>query len=295
MPDNIIFNNDFSRYKGVSPVLSVINKGGKKDKVFDFISTSDVTEKEIDNYSLGRQLHLSKGNFYPYFRRFDNSMVGQHGYMFCCLLIGEHGSGKTTLCSKLAKIWRKQNKRSGGSIVLISTQNDECMNKLNPIRINCTHPDKVAENFLNEETIVRFVNPETDESEFKNCLLIVDDLEGIQANSDKEKKKILGSIYNNIIHPCLYTGRHHNCSIILIRHNLNLSKPEERAILNEADFLGLFPFKSAPQRIRYLLERYCCLPKNYVDSVMRLNSRYILHHNRYPSVTIAEHDVLQNT
>lgn len=295
MPDNYIFNSDFTRYKKAKPIIGFVTLGDKKHKSYDIISSADVSQQEISDYAHGKELHIKNGNLYPRFQTFDPNVAGEHGYMFCCLLIGEHGSGKTTMAAKLAKIWRKQNKKSEGNIFLISTQNDECISKLNPIRINCTNPSKIEENFLDPETMVRFVD-ENDESEFENGLVIVDDLEGLQSpsGSAKEKKAILDAIYTNIINPILFTGRHHNCSIIIIRHGMNLTKPEERAILNESDFIGLFPHKSAPQRIRYILERYCCLPKKYVEKVVSLNSRYLIHHNRYPSVTICEHDILQH-
>lgn len=197
------------------------------------------------------------------------------------------GSGKTYMASLIANAYKKMYPKN--NIVFISPINDnETLKKLKPIHINILDKRKVAYNFINPDTKLRVINNpeesmENQKSDFTNCLVIFDDLEGCV------DEKIQKLIINELLDPLLSMGRHFCTSIIYCKHLL-LDYKKTRNILVEMDFLIVYPNQSKRQ-IRNVLEKYLGFEKIQVNKIMNCKNRWVCIHAKYPNFVFTDDSI----
>lgn len=297
------YRDDFIKYKKIAPKYTIELVGGRKKKRYHLVNSNELEPADVKNYSLGYELHNNKNNgfFLPTFPKYKPELIGEHGQRLILSLIGISGSGKSHLCSKLAKQWIKANsacpsldeEHEGGGIIVITPKPDNKeLNKLNPRYINIIDYEKQNYNFIDDETRVRFYD-EKGGTDFKNALLIIDDLESVAGKDKKHTEVIMNNIINDIIVPCLNSGRHENCSLIYIRHSSDITTKFYRQVLSESDYVGLFFSHGDIHRNRYIMKNHLLYNDKFVKQIIKMCPRYCLFHKRNPPYCIMESDVIK--
>lgn len=122
-----------------------------------------------------------------------------------------------------------------------------------------------------------------DINEFSDCLIIFDDFDTIQP------KKVLDKVLN-FIDDISIMGRKHkdgqgNVSMIVISHYLTNYK-KTRLILNECDYLTLFPQATSSHALNYVLKNYVGMDKHDVKALKKLG-RWVMIHKMYPQYVLS--------
>jgi len=123
-----------------------------------------------------------------------------------------------------------------------------------------------------------------DINEFYDCLIIFDDFDTISP------KKVLDRVLT-FIDDISIMGRKHkddqgNISMVVISHYLTNYK-KTRLILNECDFLTLFPQATSTHALNYVLKNYVGMDKNDVKKLKQLG-RWIMIHKMYPQYVLSQ-------
>jgi hypothetical protein len=182
-------------------------------------------------------------------------------------IAGQSGSGKSYYVMQYAKEYQKMYPKR--EIILFSSLSDDSgsidkIKGLKKIKIN--NP--------------AFIECDIPIEEFKNCMLIFDDVDSI---SNKAIKKHLWNIMNN----CLTMGRHHNITMVITFHVLT-NGAETKIILNESNSITIFPSASGNRSLKYLLDSYLGLSKKEIELIKKLDSRHITVLKTYPKMLISE-------
>ena len=120
-----------------------------------------------------------------------------------------------------------------------------------------------------------------DLKELQDCLLIIDDVEGLPIQLDKAVQNVLELV--------LTQGRHTNTSLLYSAHNLT-SGAKTRTLLNEAHAYLVFPHATSMMQLKYLLERYAGLDRKEIAEIRRVPSRWVCITRRFPTAIFAEHE-----
>jgi hypothetical protein len=275
----------YAKLHKLDPYLSVKISGGRNHRrVISFVDSDGNSDKGDNVDTFGPHVRLYDGLFKILPKQNDGQTLRREVHA----MFGPSGCGKTYRAIEIAKEYKRLN--PDDKIILISTVNDNPeLQKLDPILINVTDPDLVHYNFFDPETKIRVVNDPSkplneQESDFQDCLVILDDLEAI---TDPELEKI---ILNDIINPLLSTGRHFRTSLIYIKH-LCLDYRRTRNLLLEADFMHFFP-ETQNRQIRRYLSEYLGLDKKVIDYVLQCRSRCVTIHAKYPHCLITNDELL---
>ena len=117
-----------------------------------------------------------------------------------------------------------------------------------------------------------------DVEDFKDCLIIFDDIDCIK---DKAQKEALNQLKNEI----LETGRHTRTTILITSH-LACKGNETRSILNECHSLTFFLGSGMP--VDYLLQNYVGLEKKQIQKLKQIPSRWITIFRSFPMMVLTE-------
>jgi hypothetical protein len=121
-----------------------------------------------------------------------------------------------------------------------------------------------------------YIKPE----KLSNSIVVFDDIDSIQ---NKEISKIISSLRDSL----LRRGRHESISVIVTSHLLTNYK-DTRIILNESDFITLFPKAGNVYSLKYILEKYVGLSRDQIKKLLALNSRWVTIYKRYPNYIMYE-------
>lgn len=173
-------------------------------------------------------------------------------------IAGPSGSGKSTYTSNYAREYKKMFPKNK-IFVFSRVDEDTCLDKLNPIRIN-----------INDQLINDPIEPK----ELANSLVIFDD-------TDTIPNKKLKEAINNLKADLLETGRHNSIHVAITSHLVSNYK-ETRCVLNEAHSIVLFPGAGSSYSIRYVLKNYGGLTNKDIDKILTLPSRWICFKRTFP-------------
>jgi hypothetical protein len=123
-------------------------------------------------------------------------------------------------------------------------------------------------------------SPITDLNVVSDSLIIFDDIE----NFDKETDKVLQNLINSIAS----TGRHANVSMVYITHLLSDYK-RTRLLLQEATRFVLYPQSTGGHAFNYLLQHYLGMDKDEIAALRKSGSRWVCISRQYPSWVVTEH------
>ena len=123
-----------------------------------------------------------------------------------------------------------------------------------------------------------------DINEFYDCMIIFDDFDTISP------KKLLDKVLN-FIDDISIMGRKHkddqgNISMVVISHFLTNYK-KTRLILNECDFMTLFPQATSTHALNYVLKNYVGMDKEEVKQLRKLG-RWVMIHKMYPQYVLSQ-------
>jgi hypothetical protein len=185
----------------------------------------------------------------------------------CIYICGQSGSGKSYFTSQYVKQYKKAYPKND-IFVISSIAEDKSIDILKPIRINVLHED--------------FLNDEFTSGDFKNSLVIADDVDVFPT---KNRKKVM-SIVNNI----LVVGRHSNVSMCFTTHNPT-NGAETKLLLSEAHVITIFARTTGNRALKYLFDQYLGQDKKQIDKIKKMKSRAVSIIRGYPMVIIGEKDV----
>ena len=181
-------------------------------------------------------------------------------------ITGQSGSGKSYYTKDYASVYQKAYPKN--EVFLISAVNDvstiDKIKKLKKLKI-----DKPE-----------FLDGDIPLEEFKNSLVIFDDVDSI---SNKAVKKKVWQVMSNI----LTMGRHYNVSAIITFH-VATAGAETKLILNESQSITIFPSASGGRTLKYLLDAYLGLDKKQIEQIKKLDSRWVTIVKSYPKVVLYE-------
>lgn len=187
----------------------------------------------------------------------------------CLFVAGQSGAGKSYFILQYSKEYKKMFPKN--PIYLISyLEQDETLDSYKPIeRLDVFNSDVLEE----LETLKI-------EDEFRDCLVIFDDIDCI------EQKKMKIKIYG-MLNKLLRIGRHYNTSIAYLGHELYAS-PEIKTILNESHSITFFPLHLNYKKLKYLLENYLGFSKEQIECIKNMKSRAITILKGHPMVVLSE-------
>lgn len=165
-------------------------------------------------------------------------------------ITGASGSGKSYYTREYIKQYRLTFPKNG--IYLFSSLNeDTTLDKLTYIkRIN------LDDNFLSTSFVI---------DDFKNCLLIYDDIDVIINKNMKRKLYEISSMV-------LETGRHTRTSFIFTSHIANRGQ-ETKQILNECHSITFFPNNMGKRTSQYLLEGMFGLDRHQISKIRKIGTK----------------------
>lgn len=201
-------------------------------------------------------------------------------------MTGPSGSGKTTSAAKFAKEYHTM--YPDNKIVFISTVNDnKDIMKLDPIFINIRDPYLIEQNWFGPDKLRLINNPNAADddqiSDFQHSLVIFDDLEAI---SDKELAKSIRELQDQILN----IGRHFCVSCVICKH-LACEYNKTKQILLESDFITIFPRKSTPKNLVYLLNKHLGFDNKTINMIINSDSSTVTISAKYPHAIIETNSV----
>lgn len=201
-------------------------------------------------------------------------------------MTGPSGSGKTTAAAKFAKEYHVM--YPDNKICFISTINDnKDIIKLDPIFINIRDPYLIEQNWFGPDKLRLIDNPDAADidqtSQFQDTLVIYDDLESI---SDKELAKSIRELQDQILN----IGRHFRVSCVICKH-LACEYNKTRQILLESDFITIFPRKSTPKNLVYLLNKHLGFDNKTINMIINSDSPSVCISSKYPHAIIETNSV----
>ena len=117
-----------------------------------------------------------------------------------------------------------------------------------------------------------------DVEDFKDCLIIFDDIDCIK---DKAQKEALNDLKLSV----LETGRHTRTTILITSH-LACKGAETRSILNECHSLTFF--MGSGMTVDYLLQNYVGLDKKQIQKLKLIPSRWVSIFRSWPMMVMTE-------
>ena len=131
-----------------------------------------------------------------------------------------------------------------------------------------------------------FLNMELSSEDFKNSLVILDDVDCIREKKLKNKIK-------DILDKVLMTGRHFSTSCIYLSH-LTTAGADTKMILAECHSITVFPNTLNGRTRDYLYKSYIGLNNKQILNLKKLedNTRSLTFVKSYPSVFVTDHAVV---
>lgn len=179
-------------------------------------------------------------------------------------ICGPSGSGKSTFTGKWIKYYLKMFKEH--EFYLFSRVcDDQALDNQDPIRIP-----------LDEEFIMEPYSCE----DLGDSVCVFDDCGSI---TNKHLNLTVQALQDDI----LETGRHNDITCVVTSHNI-MNWKQTRKILNESTSVVLFPKAGSKHGIKQFLTKYMGMDKKEQEKLLKLPSRWVYIHKRYPNYIIYE-------
>lgn len=193
--------------------------------------------------------------------------------------------GKSTLISKLMLQYYQENKNLDKHIYFFSQlDSDKVIDDMAEV-IN-----EGEEIFLRVNLNSLIEEPDDEEEaltidDFRGSLCIFDDIDKI---TNKKILKAVDDLKDNI----LATGRDHNYQgediDLIVSNHRSLGYRRTMELLEQANYIVLFPNGVSVHNIQTVAQKYCGLSKAQVEKINQSNSRYIIIHKEVPLFVIEE-------
>lgn len=256
----------FNLHKKGRPIVKI--SGGKhNNKIIFCDETYDSDSSDSDGESIGG----SKGSTFDYLNikkvkgKFEPvpNTKSERTIIYCS---GPSGSGKSYYCKLFVKNYIESYPKN--DIYMFSKLTKD--SSLDDIK-------KIKRIRIDDELI----NEPFEADDFKDCLVIFDDIDTLQ---NKDRKDELLKLQNDI----LQVGRHSRTSAFCTSHLANKGA-ETKIILGESHVITLF--LSSGQNYNYLLEKYLGFDKKEIDVLKKLKSRWISFCRNFPQLIFTETEI----
>ena len=243
-----INNADIKKGRSIAKVC-----GGKyNNKIITYI------DKETDDDEIYREfdhIDLDDGKFEPF-----PNLDRERDVIF---IAGPSGSGKSFYTKLYLRNYMKMYPKNGLYMFSKLTEDSSLddVKELRRIKIDKT-----------------LITSPLDVEDFKDCLIIFDDIDCIK---DKAQKEALNDLKDSV----LETGRHTRTTILITSH-LACKGAETRSILNECHSLTFFLGSGMP--VDYLLQNYVGLQKKQIQALKLIPSRSVTIFRSYPMMVMTE-------
>lgn len=208
---------------------------------------------------MGKEFKLNAGSLVPVMS-FQKERAVEY-------IAGPSGSGKSTMVAALLEGYSSLVPKA--HLYLFSRCNQE--------------DDKAFDNLDFEQICIdeSLTEVDFDVTNLKpNSVLVFDDIGTI--HDDKLRKTV-----EKIVMDALEVGRKYKINVVITSHLvIPNDKKYARVIMNELQFLTIFPKSGSTQQISYVLNRYCGLSKRDIQKILSLDSRWVRIHNRYPKFVL---------
>lgn len=216
-----------------------------------------ITDKDGN---LQREFKLAKGTLIPILNPKARSVE---------YIAGPSGSGKSTMVANLAGRYLKTNDAKAYLFSRSSQEDDPAFDNIPFIQI------PIDKNLINTPVDVTKLEP--------NTLLVFDDVGTIH---DEQVRRAVEKIMMDV----LEVGRKYMVHIIITSHLIIPNdKKFARVMMNEIQYMTIFPKCGNSQQISYALKEYFGLGKKEIEKILKLDSRWVRIHNRYPKYVIFDH------
>jgi hypothetical protein len=188
-------------------------------------------------------------------------------------IAGPSGSGKSTYAINLIKDYIKMYPKSDFFLFSrTSYKNDPVFNGM-----------KISQIKIDESLLEKPIDIEKELNE--NSILFFDDCNTVQNIALKNYlDRLMGDV--------MEVGRRLKINIIITNH---LVLPQEmkikRTIMNEVQYLTIFPQSGSSQQITYALKTYFGLNRRQINKILELSSRWVTIIKHYPMSVIYEKGV----
>lgn len=211
--------------------------------------------EEIDKYGYGRLVNI------PVYRTLKNK--GGRDIIYVC---GKNGSGKSYYVGEYVKMYHSMYPED--RIICFSRlMSDETFQKLGIekylFRIHVD--DAILENHF-------------DLSDFKDSLVIMDDIESSQVS------KVIIKYLHNLRDDLIENGRHFNINLLLTNHQI-MNYKDTRTLLDECSSIVIFPNLNIPYQITRLLKAYFNFDNKQIKKIFNLNSRWVCLNLKYQFIS----------
>lgn len=125
-------------------------------------------------------------------------------------------------------------------------------------------------------------NPPKDVKTWSNSLVIVDDVEGLDAAKGAAVQRVQDMIASE--------GRHSGTTLIRASH-LSTDYKRTRLLLQEAHSMVLFPQAGAHSQYMYLLTKYAGMDKKVVQNLLSTPTRWMMVHHTAPRYVLTTHSI----
>lgn len=174
------------------------------------------------------------------------------------LVTGPSGSGKSHWIRMYAKNYHKVFP-SNGVYLISSLQKDDTLDAID---------------FLKRIDVSKLVaNPPKDVTTWKDSLVIIDDVEGLDSKQGEAVQRVQDMIASE--------GRHKSTSLIRASH-LSTDYRKTRLLLQEVHGFVLFPQSGAHSQYTYLLTKYGGMEKKAVSALLGVQTRWLCVHHTSP-------------
>lgn len=227
-------------------------KGGKYNKKYIYLD---------ENYTIGAdEIELTDGEIEP--------LLNTQNERAIWYIAGPSGSGKSTQVANLVKTFIKDKKNT--NLYMFSRtdyKNDPAYKGLNIYQI------EINNDLLDSKMDI--------EKEIKpNSVIIFDDVNTIQDN-------ILRKYIEDLMCDIMEIGRKLKINCIITNH---LIIPNERkyarCLLNEIQYLSIFPKSGSIQQISYVLKMYFGLTSKQIKNICNIDSRCVTICKLYPNYVL---------
>ncbi len=225
--------------------LALINTGPKKGELISL----------ADNGNLGSDFRLAEGTIVPILDTTGNRSVEY--------IAGPSGSGKSTIVADLVKRYLKLHPNANALLFSRSPQEDDpAFDDVDFEQID------IDDDLVGIRFDITALRP--------GSLLVFDDVATVSSKRQREAVEL-------IMMDALEVGRKYNISVIITSHLIIPNdKKFARTIMNEIQYLTVFPQSGSTHQIKYVLKQYMGLDTNAINKVLSLRSRWVRVHGRFP-------------
>lgn len=179
---------------------------------------------------------------------------------------GRSGSGKSHFCSQWLREYKKLYPDNPIYVFSLVDSDD----KIDDIGVNRI---KIESSLITDPLKIE---------EFEESCLLFDDIDVI------DDKKLREAVYG-IMNKGLEIGRHYKVSMMITNHLLTNGR-DTRRILNEAQFITIFPASGSFGGIAYMLKKYMGFDTHEIKRVKTARSRWVYIRNTAPMCIVTQVD-----